>query len=35
MNLKILDIKNVKHDELIYKTKEDVKQEQLNKTEKD
>ena len=32
---KILDIKNIKHDELIYKTKEDVKQEQLSKTEKD
>ena len=32
---KILDIKNVKNDELLYKSKEDVKQEQLKKTEKD
>lgn len=32
---KILDIKNVKNDELLYKSKEDIKQEQLKKTEKD
>lgn len=32
---KILDIKNVKSDELLYKSKEDIKQEQLKKTEKD
>ena len=30
---KILDIKNIKSDELIYKSKEDIKKEQLSKTE--